>query len=655
MKREKYISYNLKLKIQMMFSGGYTMNKKDRNIYIDNVDVDIAKEEYFKRLKYNAHFEEIDVLDSIGRITYEAVFAKNSSPHYNAAAMDGILVRSEDTNGATEVKPKILEENKDFVYINTGNLIEDGYDAVIMIEDVIELGDGNIKIIKPAYPWQHIRPVGEDIVATEMILPSKHKIRPLDLGALIAGGTEKIKVYKKPSVGIIPTGSEIVENINELEQGKIIDSNSMVFEGLIKEYGGNPKRYSPVSDDYEILKESILKAVDENDILIINAGSSAGSKDFTVKIIRELGEVVVHGLAMKPGKPTILGFVKNKPVIGIPGYPVSSYLSFETFAKPLIYLYTGQKESIEHNIKATISRRIVSSLKNKELVRVTLGYVKDRFIATPLTRGAGVTMSLVKADGILTIPQNSEGVEAGENVNIKLLKSISDIKETLVSIGSHDLIIDLIGDFIKISSGHVGSIGGIMALRRNECHISPIHLLDETTGEYNIPYIKRYFPEKKMALIKGVKRYQGLMVKKGNPLKISDFKDLVNENVSFVNRQRGAGTRILLDYNIKKLDINCDDIVGYNRELSTHMAVAMAVKSGTATTGLGILSAAKAMDLDFIPVGYENYDFLVPYEYLEDNRIKDFIETIKSKEFIKKVISLGGYEVDNIGEVIIDF
>lgn len=628
------------------------MNNK-RNIYIDNIDVDVAKKEYFDKLNIKAQWEEIDVVNSLGRVTFEAVYARLSSPNYNAAAMDGILVESAKTIGATEINPKTLEEGKDFLYINTGNPVVDPYDAVIMIEDVIQLGDGKVQILKAAHPWQHIRPIGEDIVATEMILPSKHKIRPIDIGALISGGIEKVRVYKKPKVGILPTGSEIIEEIKELETGKIIDSNSRVFEALTVEAGGLPKRYSPIEDDYEKIKEAVLKGVEENDILLIGAGSSAGSKDYTANVIEELGEVIIHGVALKPGKPTILGIINGKPVMGIPGYPVSAYLVFETFVTPIILKYIGLKEEKETFVDAIISKKITSTLKSRELIRVNLGYVKDKLIATPLSSGAGVTMSLVKADGIAIIPQSLEGVDAGGSVKVKLLKPLNRIKETLVSIGSHDMIMDILGDMVKLSSGHVGSMGGILAMKRGECHIAPIHLLDLETGEYNISYVERYFPGQKMALIKGVKRHQGFIVEKGNPKGIKDFSDLVREDVVYVNRQRGAGTRILLDYHLNKENIDPANIRGYDREMTTHMAVATAVKTGSASVGLGIYSAAKALDLDFIDIAYEDYDFLLPYELLEDERVKEFIRTLKSQEFKERVEALGGYGFENIGEIII--
>ncbi len=625
----------------------------DRNTYIDNIDVEEAISKYFQALNIGGEFEDIGVNDSLARITYEPVYARLSSPGYNAAAMDGIAVISKNTDQATENNPLSLELNKDYIYVNTGNQIVDPYDAVIMIEDVIEKEDGSIQILQSAYPWQHIRQIGEDIVATEMIIPSKHKIKPMDIGALISGGTENIKVYRKPKVGIIPTGSEIVETVGEVEDGKIIDSNSRVFEAMVKEYGGTPHRYSPQIDDYEILRAAILKGVEENDLLLISAGSSAGTKDFTVKLIRELGEVIIHGIAIKPGKPTILGIINNKPVIGIPGYPVSAFLVVETFVRPLIHKYIGLEEVENETIKAQLSRRVVSSLKHKELIRVNLGYVNNRLIATPLSGGAGVSMSLVKADGIGIIPRNTEGMEAGESIDVELLNPIAKIKNTLVSIGSHDLIMDVIGDMTNLTSSHVGSLGGIMAIKRGECHIAPTHLLDMETGEYNISYIKKYFPNQKMALIKGVQRQQGLIVEKGNPLNIKGFKDLIRDDIVYANRQRGAGTRVLLDYHLGLENIEENSIRGYQRELNTHMAVATAVKTGSASAGLGVYSAAKAMDLDFVEVAFEDYDFLVPFESLEDDRIKKFIEVIKSGEFKDILESLGGYGFRNTGEIII--
>ena len=624
----------------------------ERNTYIDNVDVDKALETYLEALSIQGESEEIPVYDSLGRITWAAIYAKVSSPAYNASAMDGIAVTSKRTEGANESKPLTLVEEVDFKYVNTGNPIKDPYDAVIMIEDVLQGEEGQVQILRPAYPYQHVRQIGEDIVATEMILPSRHRIRPMDIGALISGGIESVNVYKSPRIGIIPTGSEIVEDASQVREGTIIDSNSHVFKGLVESLGGMAKRYPPMEDDYEKLKDLISQAVEENDMIIINAGSSAGTKDFTVNLIQELGKVVVHGVALKPGKPTILGIIKGKPVIGIPGYPVSAFMVFDVFAKPIILKYLGDQGEIYETTEAFLSRRMVSSLKNKEIVRVTLGKVKDRLIATPLSGGAGVSMSLVKADGLGIIPRNVEGYEAGDRIRVELLKPISSIRDKLLSIGSHDLVMDIVADMMELTSSHVGSMGGILSLRRDECHLAPIHLLDMETGEYNTSYVKKYFPGKRMALIKGIQRSQGFIVQKGNPHDIKRCADLTREDLIFANRQKGAGTRVLLDYHLKMERIEPREIRGYQREFTTHMAVAAAVKNNTATTGLGVLSAAKAMDLDFVPLSNEDYDFLVHGDSMEMDQVRDFVNLIKSDEFQYRVKDLGGYGFENTGEII---
>lgn len=629
-----------------------------RNVYLKSTDLGIVNREFFKMLDTLIETEEIEVINSLNRITSKPAFAKVSSPHYNASAMDGIVVRARDTYDASDINPIRLRKEIEFEYIDTGDVIPNNYDSVIMIEDIVIIDDVTIEIFKAAYPWQDVRPVGEDISVLEMIVPQNLKIRPVDIGALLTGGVTHLEVYKKLKVGIIPTGTEIVEPGINLEPGNIIESNSRVLEALLIEKGMIPKRYEIVIDDYEILKNVINNAVNENDMVLINAGSSAGSEDYSSLIINELGKVIFHGINIRPGKPAITGIIDGKPIIGIPGFPVSAYIVYEQIVEVLIdnlYHQTIKKQKIN----AKLSRRIMSSIKSEEFVRVKLGEVNGKIIASPLNRGAGVTMSLVRADGFLRIPKNIEGLDAEAEVEIEMMNPRGSINNTIVSIGSHDIILDILTNVISsnyngiyFSSSHQGSFAGLMAMKRNTAHIAPVHLLDEKTGVYNETFIERYLEKNEYALIKGIKRKQGLYVLKGNPKNIKGIKDLSKDDIVFVNRQKGSGTRILFDYQLKLSNILPSDIIGYSREMNTHTTVAAAVLSGTADVAMGIHSVADALGLDFIPIGDEDYDFIVKQSDLETEKIKVFINALTSDEFKRDVNKLKGYVFEKTGKII---
>ena len=392
-------------------------------------------------------------------------------------------------------------------------------------------------------------------------------------------------------------------------------------------------------------------------LVVINAGSSAGSEDYTAAAIGELGEVLVHGVAMMPGKPTILGIVENKPVIGNPGYPVSAILSFEVFGLPVLETMQGLPRHHRHTTKAITARKIPSKLGREEFFRVKLGKVGVKEVAAPLPRGAGSITTLTRADGILRIPSRSEGIEEGTDVQVELLRSAQRIDRTLVVIGSHDLTLDLLADQliprnVFLSSSHVGSLGGLLALRKDNAHFATSHLLDEETGTYNWPYIKRYLPQIPVKVFHGVMREQGFIVPKGNPKAILTFDDLTREDVTFVNRQAGAGTRVLLDHHLTLSNIDPDRIKGYEMEEYTHTSVAVAVLSGVADVGMGVLAAARALDLDFVPVATEQYDLVIPEKYLDDEKIRILLHTIQGDAFKKRVLALGGYGVERTGEEI---
>jgi putative molybdopterin biosynthesis protein len=635
-----------------------------RSIYVSNKPLSEAKELWQAALLEHGFYtrerlETIDVDDSLGKITAEPVFARRSSPSYNAAAMDGIAVHFNDLTGASEANPLRLSEKK-FIPVNTGNAIPEGFNAVVMIEDVHYLSETEVELHMPATPWQHVRTIGEDIVATELILPEGHKIRAIDQGAMLATGITEIKVQRPPKAHVIPTGSELIQPNLEPRPGQIIEFNSRILSGYLNEWGADASRGLPVADSPERLKKTLITAAAENDFVVLNAGASAGTRDYSAKVLAEIGEVIVHGVAIKPGKPVILAFIGDTPVIGLPGYPVSALLTMRIFVREMISIFLGQGEPGSEYVEATLSRPIHSSMGVDQFVRITLGLVGDTLMATPSGKGAGAVMSLVRADGLLTIPARSEGIGAGEKVQIELLRPQTEIDATLVCIGSHDNILDLLANhlhkqrpIVRISSAHVGSMGGIMAIKRGEAHIAGTHLLDEETGEYNIGFIQRFLKNAPLQLINLCYREQGLIVAKGNPKNIQNFQDIASQKHIFINRQNGAGTRLLTDKVLQDEGIKTSEIVGYDHEEYTHMSVAASVANGSVDAGLGIRAAANALDLDFVPITEERYDLIVPERHLQDSKVTSVLELIRTNNaFHAAILALGGYRLDDCGRIM---
>ena len=637
-----------------------------RQVYLSMKPLQEAKELFFSRFGRDKRtdMETISIEDALGRIIVEPVFAKRSCPSFHSSAMDGIAVRAEETYGTTEKYPRTLKVGRDAVWINTGHPLPESFNAVIMVEKIHQLDKNHLEIRSSAYPWQHVRKVGEDIVATQLLLAQNHRIRPFDVGALVGAGVFSIKVWQKPRVAIIPTGTELihyrdVEEKDTLKQNEIIEYNSLVLAGLVRECGGIPIVYGIVPDVEENIREALKKAIEsEAHVVMINAGSSAGSKDFTASIINEVGEVLVHGVGMMPGKPTILGIVKDKPVVGNPGYAVSSTLSFEQFVKPLLYGLQGQQPPKPHTVKVQPSRDIPSKLGIEEFLRVNIGKVGPKFVATPLPRAAGSITTLTRAEGIIRIPALSEGISQNGEIEAELLVEEEDLLNTVVIIGSHDINIDILADEIRgqghnirISSGNVGSLGGLIALKKGTCHMAGSHLLDTETGEYNISYIKRYLKGVRISVFHLVLRDQGLIVAKGNPKGIKGIEDLAGSDIVFVNRQAGSGTRVLFDYKLGQLGIEPKAIKGYDHDEFTHMAVAVDVLSGAADCGMGIFAAARALDLDFVAMVREQYDLVIPSAMVEQSNIKVVLDTIRSRHFRERVTALGGYDPSKSGEL----
>lgn len=615
---------------------------------------------------------------ALGRVLAEPVWARKSSPHYHASAMDGFAVRAENTAGAMPTAPVTLAFGTQAAYVDTGDPLPTWANAVIPIEQIEPLDEQGgiaphprqpaaIRLRAAVPPWSNVRPLGEDIVATQLVLPSGQVLKPYDLGAIAASGHTTVCVARRPRVAILPTGTELVPIGTELKPGAILEYNSLVMAAQIRAMGGEPIRFPITPDDFQAIRARVQQAAEMCDLVLLNAGSSAGSEDFSARVVESLGELLVHGIAVRPGHPVILGMVERQandktplqkiPIIGVPGYPVSAALTVEIFVEELIARWLGRRRAEPPMITANITRKTVSPPGDDDYVRVVVGKVGEKTLAAPIARGAGVITSLVRADGLVVLPRGVQGVEAGETVRVQLLRPLSDLERTIFCIGSHDVLLDMLAQHLaeydrRLVSANVGSQAGLVALRRGEAHLAGSHLLDPETGEYNLSYLPRYLPGIPVKLVGFVRREQGLLVQHGNPKRIKTLQDLRREDVTFINRQRGAGTRVLLDYHLKILGIAPEDVRGYDEEEYTHLGVAAAVASGRADCGLGIPAAAQALELDFVPLFHERYDLVIPKAYAESDLLRPLFDLMQSQSFQNAVNALPGYDTSIMGTII---
>ncbi len=595
---------------------------------------------------------------AVGRVTAEPVWARTSSPPFDAAAMDGIAVRAADTAGASETTPVRLEAGA-FEVVDTGDPVPGDFDAVVMREDVHEHDDA-VELRAAAAPYQHVRSIGEDVSAAELLLPSGHRLRPVDVAAAGAAGATELVVRRRPVVTVIPTGDELRPVGSELGEGELPDTNSVMLAAQAEAAGCEAHRFEITRDVPEEIAAAVRAAAARSDLVIVIAGSSAGRDDHTAAVVAEVGTLAVHGVAVRPGHPVVLGVAGRTPVLGAPGYPVSASLTFDIFAAPLLARLEGAPPPEAPTVEARLARKLASTMGMDDWVRVRLGQVDGRLVATPLPRGAGVLTSLVRADGLLVVPAALEGHHAGEEVTVRLLRGVGEIERTIVVTGSHDLVLDLAASALRerdprvtLASSNVGSLGGLTALRDGLCHVAGSHLLDPDTGEYTLPYLERLLPGRDVAVVRLVHRDQGLIVAPGNPTGVTGIEDVARRGLRYVNRQRGAGTRMLLDHELAERDIEPETIDGYRREEHTHLAVAAAVAAGRADCGLGVLAAARAFGLDFVPVAKEPYDLVLMQHTLEDELLAPLWELLESDDFRRAVTDLGGYDTSEMGRRIL--
>ncbi len=607
--------------------------------------------------------ETVATEDALGRVLAAPVYARYSSPTFHSAAMDGIAVRAKDTFAAREGSPVRLRKGQGYTPVNTGHPLPQGFDAVVMIEHVVQEDEETAALEAPAFPFQHVRRIGEDIVATELLMPQGHRLSAYDLGALLSAGIWEVEVFEPVRLAFIPTGDEVLDYTQrpEPKAGQVVESNSTMLCALARSWGLAARRVPPVPDDMEALETAVRQALDSDaHVVVMGAGSSAGSKDFTRAVMERVGRALVHGVSAMPGKPSLLGVAHNgKLLVGAPGYPVSAVICFEELLRPLA-AWLGRFDAPERPaLDVELTRKTPSRLGTEEFVRLAVGRVGERWVATPLGRGAGMITTLTRAQAMTRIPELVEGFEAGATVKAELLAPMAQLERTLVIVGSHDNTLDLLANElmglpepVRVSSTHVGSMGGITALKGGLALCAGAHLFDPETGDFNFPFLAKHAPDQDVTAVNLAIRHQGLIVAKGNPKSIKAVADLAREDVRFINRQRGAGTRILLDHHLKTAGIKPEQVRGYDKEEFTHMAVAVNVLTGAADCGLGIHAAAKALDLGFVELARERYDLLIPTRFLDDPRIKTLLEVIRSRDFQAKIRNQGGYETTLTGQVM---
>lgn len=635
-----------------------------RNIYLET----IAPAEAVARVKAVLQREQLVREESLpseeasGRVLARAVHSRYSSPTVHSAAMDGYAVKAAETFCAREGHPVTLTPGLNCFAVNTGNPLPEGCDAVIMIEQVVE-ENGLARIEAPAFPWQHVRRIGEDIVATELLFPRNHQLRPWDVGALLSGGIWEVPVWEKISVGIIPTGDEVLDFKTRPEPGKgqVVESNSQMLAALCRELGCVVTRVSPVKDDPAALRHALRDSLDAgHHITIFCAGSSAGSKDYTRAVLESEGEVLTHGISVMPGKPSLLAVCGGRLAVGAPGYPVSSLVCFTELIAPLITWLSHRIPCPPRMVPVELTRSIPSRIGVEEHVRLAVGRVGGKLVGTPLNRGAGNITTVTRAQALVRIPKQFEGLPEHVEAAAELTVSEAEMDRMLVCVGSHDNLLDLLADELmgraepfRLASTHVGSMSGLTALRNGSCHLSGMHLFDPESNDFNFPFLLKFLPGDPLSeytLINLAIRHQGLIVPAGNPLGIKGIDDL--RRVRFINRQRGAGTRILLDWKLREADIAADEVNGYGKEEFTHMAVAVNVLSGAADCGMGIHAAARALGLDFVPLALERYDLVIPTRFLDDPRIEAVRSLLEDPGFQTRIAAQGGYDTPLTGQIM---
>ena len=605
--------------------------------------------------------ETVSLADARTRVLAHDVVAAFDAPPFDRANVDGFALRAADTVGASDGNPKIFTLNSEVIAcghapmltvgpgtcttIATGGVIPRGADAVVMIEqtELIESNPSRIELRRAAAPGQFISYAGSDIARGETLLRRGARIGSREIGMLAASGLARIEVVRRPKVAVLSTGDELVEPGNPLKPAAVYDSNSAIIAAAVSEAGGEPLTFGVLPDDAVILEKTVREALAVSDMVVLSGGTSKGAGDLSHRVVSRLGKpgILVHGVALKPGKPLCLAVVDDKSVVVLPGFPTSAIFTFHAFVAPVIRARAGLPPEATQTISARVPVRFASELGRKEFVLVSLVKGDQGMIAFPTGKGSGAVTSFSQADGFLEIDALASSLDAGSDVQVTLIDNTIRAPD-LVIMGSHDVALDVVvgaladhGLTARILA--VGSLGGVAAANRGECDIAPVHLIDPASGQYN-----KHLVTQGLSLVPGWRRMQGLVFHPGDArfegrsaseaLKII----LADASALMINRNAGAGTRVLTD----KL-LGGARPAGYANQPKSHNAVAAAIAQGRADWGLAIEPVAKLYGLGFLPVSPEHYDFLVVDSRREHPGVQVFLAALRDDRVRARIRALG--------------
>jgi len=605
--------------------------------------------------------ESVPLTRALTRVLAHDVVAAVDAPPFDRSNVDGFALHAADTVGAGDTTPKILRLNAEVIAsgdspkltvergtataIATGGVMPRGADAVVMIEHTELTSDGapSLELRRAAAPGQFVSYAGSDIARGETLLRRGTRVGSREIGMLAACGLAAVEVVRRPKVAVLSTGNELVAPGSPLKSAGVYDSNSAIIAAAISEAGGEPLSFGAFPDDAASLEKAMRQALAKSDLVVVSGGTSKGAGDLSHEVVLRLGPpgILVHGVALKPGKPLCLGVIGDKPIVVLPGFPTSAIFTFHAFVAPIIRARAGLPSEDARKLIARVPVRVASELGRKEFVLVSLIDTDNGTVAFPTGKGSGAVTSFSQADGFLEIDALASALDAGTSAQVTLIGSAAHAPDLVIT-GSHDVALDVVVGALadrgfSARTLAIGSLGGVAAATRSECDIAPVHLIDPDSGQYNVHLVTPG-----LRLVRGWERMQGILFRPGDKrfegrraqdaLKAA----LGDPSVLMVNRNAGAGTRVLIDELLKGARPP-----GYANQPKSHNAVAAAIAQGRADWGLAIEPVSKLYGLEFLPVAPEHYDFLVVQSRSERPAVQAFLAALSDEKTRERIRALG--------------